>query len=148
MSIRPNFYHMLQMLSTSTFVFNSYYHRNLEENSHTTDLEKNITILNHREGSTDNPVNFRPITLETVTLKILKSVLCNKVCQFLSSNRYIETNIQKGFVDGISGTFEHTSHLAYVINNTQKRQRYLIVTLLDLRNAFGEVHHNLIHYVL
>ena len=110
--------------------------------------KKTITILNHREGSTDNPVNFRPITLETVTLKILKSVLCNKVCQFLSSNRYIETNIQKGFVDGISGTFEHTSHLAYVINNTQKRQRYLIVTLLDLRNAFGEVHHNLIHYVL
>ena len=39
-------------------------------------------------------------------------------------------------------------HLAYVINNARKSQRPLIVTLLDLRNAFGEVHHNLINCVL
>ena len=60
----------------------------------------------------------------------------------------METNIQKGFVNGISGTSEHTSHLAYVINNAGKSQRSLIVTLLDLRNAFGEVHHNLTDCVL
>ena len=82
------------------------------------------------------------------TLKILTSALRNKVCQFLSSNNYIETNIQKGFVNRISGTFEHTSHLAYVINYARKSQRSLIVTLLDLRNVFGEVHHNLIDCVL
>ena len=86
------------------------------------------------------------MTLETATLKILISALRNKVFQFLSSNNYIETNIQKGFVNGILGTFEHTSH--YVINNARKSQRSLIVTLLDLRNAFGEAHHNLIDYVL
>ena len=82
------------------------------------------------------------------TLKILTSALRNKVCQFLSSNNYIETNIQKGFVNGISGTFEHTSHLAYVINNARQSQRSLIVTLLGLRNAFGQVYHNLIDCVL
>ena len=41
MPIRPNFSHMLQMFPIRTFVFNSYYRRNLEEKSHTTDLEKN-----------------------------------------------------------------------------------------------------------
>ena len=71
-------------------------------------------------------------------------MLHNKVCQFLSSNNFIETNIQKSFVNGILGTVEHTNHLAYVINNALKSQRSLVVTLLDLRNAFGEVHHNLI----
>ena len=85
--------------------------------------------------------------METVTHTILTSALRNKVCQFLTSNNYIETN-QKGFVNGISGTFEHTNHLAYVINNARKSQRSLTVTLLDLRNAFGEVHHNLIDCVL
>ena len=68
----------------------------------------------------------------------------NKVCQFLKSNKNIETNIQKGFFNGISGTFEHTNHLAYIINNAPKSQRSLTVTLLDLRNAFGialEYHH-------
>ena len=100
---------------------------------------KAITILIHKKGSTDNPDNFRPFTLETVTLKNLTPALRNKVRQPLSSNIYIETNIQKGFVHGILSTFEHTSDLAYVINNARKSQRSLIVTLLDLRNAFGEV---------
>ena len=69
-----------------------------------------ITILIRKKDSTDNPGNFRPITLETVTLKILTSVMCNKVCQFLTSNNYIEINIQKGFFNNISGTFEYTNH--------------------------------------
>ena len=70
--------------------------------------------------------------------------LCNKVFQPLSSNSYIETKSQKDFVHGISSTFEHTSDLAYVINNARKSQQSLIVTMLDLCNAFGEVYHNLI----
>ena len=48
----------------------------------------------------------------------------------------IETIIQKGYNNGISGRFEHTSHLDHVINNAWKSQPSLIVTLLDLRNAF------------
>ena len=68
--------------------------------------------------------------------------------QFLSSNNYRETNIEKGFLDGISGTFKHTTYLPYVINNAQKKQRFLTLTLSDLCDAFGEVHHNLIDCVL
>ena len=48
----------------------------------------------------------------------------------------------------MSGTFEHTAHLVYVINNTRVKQRSLHVTLLDLKNAFGEVNHNLLDGVL
>ena len=47
----------------------------------------------------------------------------------------------------MSGTFEHTAHLAYVINNARVKQRSLHVTLLDLTNAFGEVNHNLLDCV-
>ena len=105
---------------------------------------KAITILIHKKGSTVKPGNFRPFILKTVTLKILTFALRNKVFQPLSSNSYIETKSQKGFVHGISSTFEHTSDLAYVINNARKSQQSLIVTMLDLCNAFGEVYHNLI----
>ena len=41
--------------------------------------KKAITILVHKKGCAVNPDNFRPITLKTVTLKILTSVLGNKV---------------------------------------------------------------------
>ena len=148
MSVRPNFYHILQTLSIPTFVFNNHYHRYLEEKVIPLTWKKVITILIYKKGSTDSPASFYPITLEIVTLKISTSAFRNKVWQFLSSTNYIETNIQKGFVNGISGTFEHTSHLAYVINNGRKSERSLIVKFLDLGNTFGEVHHNLIDCVL
>ena len=48
----------------------------------------------------------------------------------------------------MSGTFEHTYHLSHLISHARKKQRFLTVTLLDLRNAFGEVHHSLIKTVL
>ena len=38
--------------------------------------------------------------------------------------------------------------MAYIINQARTKQRSLVVTLLDLKNAFGEVHHNLIQSVL
>ena len=48
----------------------------------------------------------------------------------------------------ISGTYEHTCQLAQIIRNAKLKQRTLIVTFLDLKNAFGEVHHNLIMEIL
>ena len=63
-------------------------------------------------------------------------------------NNYIETNVQKGFTPGMTGTYEHTAQLAHIIWQAKKKQRSLVVTLLDLKNAFGEVHHNLIPLVL
>ena len=63
-------------------------------------------------------------------------------------NNYIETNVQKRFTPGMTGTYEHTAQLAHIIRQAKKKQRSLVVTLLDLKNAFGEVHHNLIPLVL
>ena len=67
---------------------------------------------------------------------------------FLLANNFIEHNIQKGFTPHISGTFEHTAPMAHTINQARIKQRSLVVTLLDLKNAFGEVNHNLIQSVL
>ena len=92
--------------------------------------------------------NFRPITLEPVPLKVFTSGLRNSTFQFLAENNYIEQNIQKGFTPKLSGTLEHTAQLAHIINKARVKQRSLIITLLDLKNAFGEVHHNLIYEVL
>ena len=110
--------------------------------------KKACTILIHKKGETANPANFRPITLECVPLKVLTSCLRNRTFQFLAENNYIEQNIQKGFTPKLSGTLEHTAQLAHIINKARVKQRSLIITLLDLKNAFGEVHHNLIYEVL
>ena len=110
--------------------------------------KKACTILIHKKGNTDDPSNFRPITLESIPLKVFTSCLRNAIYSFLASNNFIEHGIQKGFTPNLSGTLEHTAQMADIINKARIRQRSVVITLLDLKNAFGEVHHNLIQSVL
>ena len=67
---------------------------------------------------------------------------------FLSENKYVEHEVQKGFTPKVSGTFEHMSQMSYLINHARVKQRSLVITLLDLKNTFGKVHHRLITEVL
>ena len=106
--------------------------------------KKAITILIHKKGSADDPQNFRPITLQCVFLKVYTSFIRNRTFQFLKDNGFIECRVQKGFTPKVSGTIEHTSQLAYLLRHAKKNQKSIVVTLLDLKNAFGEVDHRLI----
>ena len=106
------------------------------------------TILIHKKGNTSIPSNFRPITLESIPLKVFTSCVRNAMYSFLTANNFIEHNIQKGFTPNLSGTMEHIAQMANIINKARIKQRSLVITLLDLKNAFGEVHHNLIQSVL
>ena len=81
-------------------------------------------------------------------LKVFTSCLRNAIFNFLSPNNYIEQEIQKGFTPGLSGTFEHTAQMADIINKARTKQRSLVITLLALKNAFGEVRHNVIQTAL
>ena len=70
--------------------------------------KKACTILIHKKNDTNSPENFRPITLQSVPLKVFTSSLRNAMFTFLLTNNFIEHKIQKGFTPHISGTFEHT----------------------------------------
>ena len=109
---------------------------------------KAISILIYKKGETDDPGNFRPITLEPVLLKVFTSFLRNRMFEFMVKNNYAESCIQKGFIPGISGTFEHIASMSHIINQAKLKQRSVTITLIDLRNAFGEVDHNLIKHVM
>ena len=113
-----------------------------------TEWKRACTILIHKKGNNNDPSNFCPITLESIPLKVFTSCLRNAVYSFLASNNFVEHNIQKGFTPNLSGTLEHTAQMADIINKARIRQRSVVITLLDLKNAFGEIHHNLIQSVL
>ena len=99
-------------------------------------------VLVHKKGDTSDPSNFRP--MKVFPSKIF--TFCDRYSMFsyLSSNNCLEHKIQKGFPHKLSGTFEHTAQMAHVINKARVKQISLVITLLDFKNAFGEVHHNLI----
>ena len=109
---------------------------------------KAAIILIHKKGDPSLPENFRPIALEPVSLKIFTSLFRNRVFTYLINNQYIESHYQKGFMPGMSGTFEHIAEMSHIINHSRKQQRSVNITLIDLKNVFGEVHHSLIQSVL
>ena len=82
---------------------------------------KAATILIHKKDDPSLPENFRPITLEPVSLKIFTSLLRNRVFTYLINNQYIESHYQKGFMPGMSGTFEHIAEMSHIINHSRKQ---------------------------
>ena len=67
---------------------------------------------------------------------------------YLINNQYIEIHYQKGCMPAMSGTFEHIAEMTHIINHSRKQQRSVTITLIDLKNAFGEVHLSLFQSVL
>ena len=84
-----------------------------------TEWKKACTILIHKKGKANDPSNYRPITLESIPLKIFTSCLRNSIYSFLYANNYIEHHIEKGFTPNLSGTLEHTTSMANVINKAR-----------------------------
>jgi len=103
-----------------------------------------VTILLYKKGDPTLVENFRPITLQSVPYKIFSSFIRNRLQTFLDVNKYHNNNIQKGFAHGQDGVLEHTEMLDFIMRDAKRTHRSYFVVLLDLRNAFGEVQHNLI----
>ena len=61
-------------------------------------------------------------------------------------NRYLNTRVQKAFVDGVPGCTEHHLKLLSTINEARRKHKSLCVCWLDLANAFGRIHHDLIRF--
>ena len=60
-------------------------------------MKNSTTILIHKNCNTDNPSNFRPITLEPISSKVMTSHMRNRIFTFFVEDNYVETNAQKGF---------------------------------------------------
>ena len=114
---------LLDQLSTICFKRCPYLRTNLSELIHEiwlsgtvqTEWKKACTILIHKKGNTNDSSNFRPITLESIPLKVFTSCLRNAMYSFLASNNFIEHSIQKGFTPNLSGILEHTAQMADII---------------------------------
>ena len=84
-----------------------------------------VTILIYKKDSTRNPSNIRPVTLQSIPLRVFTSAVRNKLFVQLKRNNYIETNVQKGFTPVMTGTYEHTAQLAHIIRQAKKETAFI-----------------------
>ena len=76
------------------------------------------------------------ILLCSVPLKIFTACMPDTIFDLIMRNNYIDCKLQKGFMPKVSGTCEHNAHMTHIINQARKKQRSVVITLLDLKNAF------------
>ena len=95
-----------------------------------------------------NPSNFRPIALTSCVSKVFTSLVKRRWLAYMVDNGFLNTATQKAFVDGVPGCSEHHLKMLSIIREAQRRRKSLCVCWLDLANAFGSVHHDLITFSL
>ena len=97
-----------------------------------------------KEKDSRSLTQFRPISLLNVEGKVFFMIMASRLTQYVMSNRYIDTTIQKGGVPGVPGCIEHTTMIWESIQQARRNRLSLYVVWLDLANAYGSVPHQLL----
>ena len=101
-----------------------------------------------KEEMSSNIDQFRIISLLDTECKIFFGMISRRLTNFLLSNNYIDTSVQKGGVPGMPGCIEHTGVVTQLIKEAKENKEDLSVLWLDLANAYGSMPHELIDEAL
>ena len=106
-------------------------------------LSANISSA-FKKGDRHSPENYRPISLTSVSCKLLEHIICKHVMNHLESNEIL-TNLNHGFRSGYSCESQLiTTVHDFLTSFDQKRQ--VDIAILDFSKAFDTVpHRKLLH---
>ena len=104
-------------------------------------------LIPKEDGATDIS-KFRTISLLNVEGKLYFSFKAKRLLDYTLANGYIDTTIQKGGIPGVSGCLEHTALLSQLIQEAKSEKKNLVITWLDISNAYGSIPHKLIKKAL
>ena len=102
-----------------------------------------VNILIHKKDNTDDPSNFRPTALQLINWNFLHWLWETNLFSFwwktVYSERFYARNVRDVW---------NKAHFTHLTRSAKWNQISLVVKLLDLRHAFGELHYNLMLVVL
>ena len=105
--------------------------------------EANGVFIPKEEGAT-SVEKFRTISLLNVEGKLFFAMKAERILEYVLANEYIDTSIQKGGIPATSGCLENTAVLSQLIREAKKEKKNLVITWLDIANAYGSIPHSLI----
>ena len=98
------------------------------------------TVPIYKKGDSTKYENFRPISLLPTMYKIFSGILNTRLLNVATSLGWISAE-QKGFLPGVRGIQEHTHLLQAARDEATRLKKDLVITWLDLTNAFGSIPH-------
>jgi len=104
------------------------------------DWGKSTTVMLHKKGAKDNPLNFRPISLLNCSLKIFTQMLQNRLYKWAEETGVLPQS-QAGFRKGRS-CHENVFILKSCIDiRLRKKKRQLFAFFIDFSRAFPSIPH-------
>src|SRR3569623_2129846 len=91
---------------------------------------------------------MRPISVLNAEGRLFWTVFQKRLSRFMLTNGFIDSRVQKGFMEGVAGCVEHTSMLREVLTHAKRHQRTIAMSWLDLENAYGSVRHMMVQFAL
>ena len=105
-------------------------------------LKKAILIPLFKKGDTEDPDNYRPISLTPCISKIFETLLRDQIVDYLWCEKLI-TKTQYGFRKRFSTTDAITYCTEFIRSETDK-SKYVSAGLLDLSKAFDSINHKIL----
>ena len=142
------YFHLKKLPSCHNFLATLYSKILLQSHSTSVSWCQGKTILLYKKGDARLPKNFRTITLTSVIGKLFHRILSLRLEKFVLSNKLLDSSIQKGFLFGINGTMEHIFCIDSLLANARSSKKLIVISFLDLKNAFGSVCHHFLFDIL
>ena len=107
-----------------------------------------ILIPKATTADLSDPSEFRPIALLNVEGRLFFTLMEWRLSDYLVSNGYLDIAIQKGFLREVGGCVEHSETVYRAALDARTHRRDLVISWIDLKNAYGSVKHCLIQFSL
>lgn len=115
-----------------------------KKNSISKEWRKAEGVFIPKEEGAEDVEKFRTISLLNVEGKLFFGLKAERLMKYALANGYIDTTIQKGGVPETAGCLEHTAVISQLIREAKESKGNLVVTWLDIANAYGSLPHEVI----
>ncbi|KAL5509857.1 hypothetical protein EMCRGX_G005296 [Ephydatia muelleri] len=103
------------------------------------------TILIHKGDDPSILDNWRPLALQNTLYKVYAAVIAKRITDW-AMEKGIMSSSQKGFLP-MEGCLEH-NHIMTSVLQDSRRRRPIIITWLDLKDAYGSVPHQTLFTIM
>ena len=114
----------------------------ISESSFPTDLKKALVSPLYKKGNTEDPTNYRPISITGAMAKIFEQVIRNQINDYLISNKLLSPK-QFGYRKKLSTTDAILQCTEYVRTEMDKKNT-VCGAFLDLSKAFDSISHEIL----
>ena len=108
--------------------------------------KSSTTILIHKGEDPSVLDNWRPIALQNTLYKVYAAVVAGRISAWAMEEGIMSTS-QKGFLP-MEGCLEHNHLMSSVLQDSRRRKRPIVLSWLDLKDAYGLVPHHILFSIM